>query len=120
MTAKQQRNKQPGNQQDASPANANPKALAPAGPGKAAQLLSLLSSHPELADKLAEALETKRFFVTVSCQKKVPGRPGDLQHYWIRRGYEINDVLPSLRVIEGDWVRKENPTAELPEGQGWH
>lgn len=109
--------------QNAKPSGVNAKSnVKPqeTGANKAARLLSLLAAHPELANKITEALETKRFFLTISFQKKVPGVPGDLQHYWMRRGYEINDVLPSLRHIEGDWIRKENPTAELTDGQAWH
>ena len=80
----------------------------------------LLKKHPALQAKLIEALETDRFFVTLSCQKKKsPGDPHDLQHYWSRHRYAVNDVLLSLRHIANDYKAKECPTAEI-EGNGWH
>jgi len=82
-------------------------------------LMVMLASHPGLADKLIEALETDRFFITISCQKKKsPADPNDLHHFWIQQKYPPNDVLLSLRHIANDYKAKECPTAEI-EGNGW-
>ena len=79
----------------------------------------LLKKHPALQAKLIEALETDRFFVTLSCQKKkTPADPNDLKHFWIQQKYPPNDVLLSLRHIANDYKAKECPTAEI-EGNGW-
>jgi len=84
------------------------------------KLAVLLNHSPGLADKLIEALETDRFFVTISCQKKRrPEDPNDLQHFYQRTGYALNDVLPSLKHIAADFAAKEMPNAELG-ASGWH
>jgi len=83
-------------------------------------LMVMMACHPGLADKLIEALETDRFFITISCQKKRRADdPNDLQHYYQRTGYMLNDVLPSIKHIAADFAAKEMPTAEV-EGAGWH
>jgi len=88
---------------------------------KLGELKALLGSEHELADKLAEALETGRFFITVTFQKKYTDQdPHDLQHYWLRRGFQVQDVAPSLRHIISDFNAKENPTAELEDKKEWH
>ncbi|MBA7650352.1 hypothetical protein ES703_58155 [subsurface metagenome] len=84
-------------------------------------LKKLLAREPELAAKLVEALETDRYFITISCQKKYePDDQHDLQHYWMQRGYNKNDVMPSLKHLAADFIAKENPTADLPDKNGWH
>ena len=89
----------------------------PWGPEKLAEKLK---RHPELAVKLLEALETERFFITVTCQKKRSATDkNDLQHYYTRRQFMQNDVVPSLRHIAADFAAKEMPQAEI-ESQGWH
>ena len=83
------------------------------------ELMASLARHPELTAKLAEAIGTDHFFITVSCQLKRPGDPNDLQHFWSRVHYPVNDVLPSLKHIAGNFAAKEMPNAEI-EGEGWH
>jgi len=83
-------------------------------------LMVMLAKHPGLRRKLLDALETERFFITLSFQKKLkPDDPNDLQHFWQRMGFMANDVLPSLRHIANDYKAKEMPNAEV-EGDGWH
>ena len=83
-------------------------------------LTAMLAGHPGLADKLIEALETERFLLTLSFQKKYkPDDPNDLQHFWLRQGYQVNDVIPSLRHVAADFAGKEMPNAEVG-GEGWH
>jgi len=84
------------------------------------KLITLLQSQPELAGKLLEAIGTGRFFITVTCQKKTSATDkNDLQHYFCRRQFIKNDVVPSLRHIAADFAAKEMPQAEI-ESQGWH
>lgn len=79
------------------------------------QLQLLLKKEPELASKLTEALETGRFLITLTFQKKYTNQDEhDLQHYWIRKNFMNQDVVPSLQHIISDFNAKENPTAELP------
>lgn len=83
-------------------------------------LTAMLAKHPGLADKIIEALETDRFFITISCQKKkTPADPHDLKHFWHQQQYPPNDVLLSLRHIANDYKAKECPTAEIG-GDEWH
>ena len=73
-----------------------------------------LNRFPLLTAKLIEALETDRFFITLSYQKKKsPGDPHDLKHYWHRQGFEANDVLPAMKRIANDFKAKEMPCAEI-------
>ena len=83
-------------------------------------LAAMLSYHPALMFKLIEALETDRFFITLSFQKKKSAADRhDLQHFWHRQQYPVNDVLPSLRHLANDYKAKECPEAEI-EGNEWH
>jgi hypothetical protein len=85
------------------------------------KLAELLAREPELSAKLAEALATERFLVTVSFQKKYkPDDKHDLHHYWNQRGYPKNDIVASLRQLASDYIAKEDPTRQLPEGTGFH
>lgn len=80
-----------------------------------------LAKEPELLCKLKEALETGRFFITVTFQKKYrPEDEHDLHHYWIRKNIVVNDVVPALKHIASDFIAKENPTAEMPDKSQWH
>jgi hypothetical protein len=89
------------------------------GPAKST-LYGLLQKYPGLEDKLIEALETRRFFIALSCQKKDnPDDPHDLRHSWHREGFNQFDVVKSLKHIAADWCAKENPMAQI-EGEGWH
>jgi len=84
------------------------------------RLTALLASRPGLRDKLIEAFETERFLVTLSFQKKYkPDDPNDLQHFWLRQGFPVNDVIPSLRHVAADFAAKEMPNAEVG-AEGWH
>lgn len=85
------------------------------------KLYELFDREPELAAKLAEALATDRYFITISCQKKdKPEAPHDLKHYYLRHKYNPNDVVPGLKHLAADFIAKENPTADLPDKNGWH
>ena len=86
------------------------------------KLISLLTQHPDLCLFLTEALETERFFISISYQKvKDPKNPHlDLQHWWKRNKYNKDDVLNSLKHVMSDWIAKDNPTAELPDSKEWH
>lgn len=89
-------------------------------PAPSERLMALLAGHPGLANKLLEAIETERFLVTLSFQKKYkPDDPNDLQHFWLRQGYPVNDVIPSLKHIAADFAAKEMPNAEV-DASGWH
>ncbi len=84
------------------------------------KLAALFVGELELAGKLKEALETDRFFITVTFQKKYkPDDEHDHHHYYIRKNFEINDVVPSMKKIASDFVAKENPTAEQPDKTTW-
>ncbi len=85
------------------------------------RLAVLLTWEPELAAKLVEALETDRYFITISCQKKdKPDDQHDLRHYWLQHKYNTNDVVPGLKHLAADFIAKEIPTAQLPTDSGWH
>ena len=83
------------------------------------KLAGLLGKYPGLSDKLIEALETDRFFITLSFQKKDrPDDPHDLRHFWHREKFSANDVVPSLKHLAADYNAKENPSAAT-SGDGW-
>ena len=78
------------------------------------KLAALLQAQPELRAKLIEALETDRFFITVTFQKKYkPTDQHDLHHYFCRRQFMVNDVLPAMKHIANDFKAKEMPCAEI-------
>ena len=84
-------------------------------------MANILEKEPELKVKLFEALQTGRFFITVTFQKKYqPTDEHDLHHFWTRRNFMVNDVVPSLKHMASDFIAKENPTAELPDKNQWH
>lgn len=84
-------------------------------------LAELLKNESELQAKLKEALETDRFVITVTFQKKYkPDDEHDLHHYYIRKNFMVNDVVPSLKHLAADFTAKENPTAELADKKNWH
>lgn len=84
------------------------------------KLESLWDKEPALAAKLEEALGTGRFFITVTIQKKYkPEDPHDLHHYYCRRQFMKNDVVPALKHIADDFKAKEMPQAEIDSDQ-WH
>ena len=81
----------------------------------------LLKRHPELAVKLHKALETERFFLTLTCQfKDRPEDKNDLHHFWIRNKFSIDDSLRSMQHIENDFKAKEMPTSEIKDDGNWH
>ena len=83
------------------------------------KLTALLQAQPGLRAKLIEALETDRFFITVTFQKKYkPTDQHDLHHYYCRRQFMVNDVLPSMKHIANDFKAKEMPGAEI-ESDAW-
>lgn len=85
------------------------------------KLAELLAREPELSAKLAEALATERFLITVSFQKKYKADDQHDQHHWqTNKGYLKADVPASLRSIIASFLAKENPTAEIPEDTGFH
>ena len=76
-----------------------------------ALLKPLVLTEPELAKKLAEAIETDRYFITVTFQKKyAPDDKHDMQHFWTARGLTPNDITGSLRHLSADYNARENPT----------
>lgn len=89
---------------------------------KMRKLFELLENHPDLADQFIEALETKRFFITISYMKiKDPQHPeNDLQHFWKRHQFDKADVLNSLKHIAADSTAKDNPNAEMTDDGNWH
>jgi len=77
-------------------------------------LVELIKKQPGLADKLLEALETDRYFITVTFQKKYkPTDQHDLHHYFCRRQFMKNDVVPALKHLANDFMAKEMPNAEI-------
>ena len=83
------------------------------------KLAALLQAQPGLRAKLIEAIETDRFFITVTFQKKYkPTDQHDLHHYYCRRQFMVNDVLPSMKHIANDFKTKEMPGAEI-ESDAW-
>ena len=83
------------------------------------RLKALLAGHPGLRAKLIEAIETDRFFITVTFQKKYkPTDQHDLHHYFCRRQFMVNDVLPSMKHIANDFKAKEMPGAEI-QSDAW-
>jgi len=84
-------------------------------------MANLLEKEPELKVKLFEALQADRFFITVTFQKKYrPDDEHDLHHYYIRKNFMVNDVVPSLKNLAANFIAKENTTAELPDKSQWH
>jgi len=86
---------------------------------KEAAALILLRNHPELSDKLAEALGTGHFLVTVHCQLVKPGAAGDLQHYLFQSSYPPGDIVNSLRHIATVHAARTNPAADASGAKGW-
>lgn len=85
------------------------------------KLKQLLAKDTELRAKLAEALETGRYFITISCQKKkTADDEHDLQHFWTCHSYNHNDVVSTLKHVAADFTAKEIPTGQLAEDKGWH
>lgn len=85
---------------------------------KAQKLAVLMKRNPELAAKLLEALETDRFFITVTFQKKYkPTDTHDLYHYYNRRQFMVNDVMPSFKQLVNDFKAKEIPGAAVDSDQ---
>jgi len=81
----------------------------------------LLAKEIQLQAKLVEALETGRYFITISCQKKkTADDEHDLQHFWTCHSYNHNDVVSTLKHLAADFTAKENPTGQLAEDKGWH
>jgi len=114
MATKKQKPKRPDPQQEAS--KRTPEEMFRLG-----ELTNMLVAEPELAGKLFEALQTDRYFITVTFQKKYrPSDEHDLHHYYIRKNFMVNDVVPSLKHLASDFSAKENPTAELPDKSQWH
>jgi len=82
------------------------------------KLTALLQAQPGLRAKLIEAIETDRFFITVTFQKKYkPTDQHDLHHYYCRRQFMVNDVLPSMKHIANDFKAKEMPGAEIDSNE---
>ena len=82
------------------------------------KLAALLQAQPGLRAKLIEAIETDRFFITVTFQKKYkPTDQHDLHHYYCRRQFMVNDVLPSMKHIANDFKAKEMPGAEIDSNE---
>lgn len=85
------------------------------------KLKQLLAKELQLQEKLIEALATGRYFITITFQKKYrPDDEHDLQHFWLRRNFMVNDVIPGLKHLAADFIAKENPTAELPADTGFY
>ena len=85
------------------------------------KLEQLLAREPQLRAKLAEALETDRYFITISCQRKDADHDEhDLQHFWMCHKYNQKDVVKTLKHLAADYMAKENPTGDLPDKTGWH
>jgi len=85
------------------------------------KVAGLLVAEPELAAKLAEALETGRFFITVTFQKKyAPEDKHDMHHYWTKKDMLTKDIVPAINHIISDFNAREDPTAELPDKKQWH
>jgi len=83
------------------------------------KLAALLQAQPGLRAKLIEAIETDRFFITVTFQKKYkPTDQHDLHHYFCRRQFMVNDVLPTMKHIANDFKAKEMPGAEI-QSDAW-
>lgn len=64
----------------------------------------LLFAFPAIEVKLREALLTRHFLITISCQKTPARGAGgdDLLHYWECLGYPPADVPKSLRHMNAD------------------
>lgn len=85
------------------------------------KLKQLLDKELQLQEKLTEALATGRYFITLTFQKKYrPDDEHDLQHFWLRKNFMINDVIPGLKHLAADFIAKENPTAKLPTDAGFY
>ena len=86
------------------------------------QLIELLSKQPELTEKLLKALESERFFMTITYQHVIdPEQPqNDLQYYWLQNKFADDDVLPSIQNITADWTAKKRPQAAIPNDGQWH
>ena len=87
---------------------------------KGLKIARMVLRHPVLAEKLAEALEADRFFITVTFQKKnKPTDRNDLHHTYVRRQFMVDDAISSLEHITNDFKAKEKPDAEI-KGDDWH
>ncbi|MHC4648058.1 MAG: hypothetical protein ACYTBJ_21570 [Planctomycetota bacterium] len=63
-------------------------------------------SSQEVLAKVAEAIQSRRWFITVSYQDKAKGAH-DLQHYWSTNEYPKEDVPKTLDFIKDDFNAKE-------------
>jgi len=59
----------------------------------------LYAAPTELLAKLAEAVESKKYAVTIHMKKG--NLPGDLKHYYKRVDYPAEDFIPSLKHVAG-------------------
>jgi len=82
-------------------------------------LEAMLYDYPDLQAKLIEAIETNRFFITISCQKKDKADdPDDLQHFFKQQFYPPADVIGTLRHLLRDATAKLMPGAEIDNSPG--
>ena len=89
--------------------------------GRGELLEQLLAAEPVLQAKLLEALETGRFFIIISFQKKYkPEDKHDLQHHSVIKGYPEKDVPATLKHLANDFIAKHNLNMDLAKDEGWH
>lgn len=93
--------------------------MPPAKSGRPGVLDAFAAAEPHVAAKIAEALETGRYFITVTFQKKYnPDDAHDMHHIYTRKGLDPNDVTGSLRHLLKDYNSKENPNAVTDSAEG--
>lgn len=81
----------------------------------------MVITEPVLTDKICEAIEAGRYFITVTFLKKYkPEDKHDLHHFYCRKGIEPNDCIGSIKHIKNDFIAKEMPNAAIDPDAGWH
>jgi len=84
-------------------------------------LSDMILTEPAMTGKLCEAIESGRYFITVTFLKKYrPEDKSDLHHFFCRKGIEPNDCIGSIRHIKNDFIAREMPDMALDADEGWH
>jgi len=82
-------------------------------------LEAMLYDHPDLKAKLIEAIETNRFFITISWEKKDKADdPHNLRHFYKQQFYPAAQVIGTLRHLIADATAKLMPGAAIDEKTG--
>lgn len=85
------------------------------------KVLRHLQGHPDLVAVLHRMFESDRWFVTLSWMEVTdPEHPErDLQHYFKQQRFNPDDVVPTLRHLRDDWIKKCRPDMAIGSEEGF-